>query len=157
MTPTHEKIALLLFLVINTLFLIETLKLPVWSAQPESGFMPLTIVVTLYIMLTLQITRSLKSCRSGGEAPQLKQSLTSLVRGYGRPFSFLILTLLYVLALQMLGYYVSSFLFCLAFSLLFVLGRSNLTRSLIMATMSSAISLTLNYLLYERMFGTPLG
>jgi hypothetical protein len=158
MTPDYEKIVLLLFLILLIPFLIETLKLPVWRAQPESGFMPLAVIVALYLILTSLFARSLKNRKTeGGGKSQLKLSLTSLAREYSRPLSFLIVTLLYVLALQTLGYYISSSLFCLAFSLLFVIGKGKLVNSLVTAAISSAISLTACYLLYEKVFSTPLG
>jgi hypothetical protein len=158
MTPGYEKIVLLLFLILLIPFLIETLKLPVWRAQPGSGFMPLAVIVALYLILASFFAHSLKNCKNeGGGKPRLKLFLTSLAREYSRPLSFLIVTLLYVLALQTLGYYISSTLFCLAFSLLFVIGKGEPVNSLVTAATSSAISLTVCYLLYEKVFGTPLG
>ncbi|MEM0506961.1 MAG: tripartite tricarboxylate transporter TctB family protein [Thermosphaera sp.] len=158
MTQTHEKIVLSLFLVINSLFFIEALKLPIWGTQPEPGFMPFAVVVALYLMIALAFVRGLRSREPGnGLSPQLRQPITPLIRGCSRPASFLLATLLYVSALQALGYYISSFLFCMVLSALFVLGRKNLANSLMTAVASSAISLAMNYLLYERVFGTPLG
>lgn len=159
-TLAYKKAApfFIFFLILNSLFFVETLKLPTWTTQPESGFIPLVVTVATYLLLASSFVRDLKGGRLKVNymLQSMKLSL-SLIREQSRAALFLLVTFLYVLALQVLGYYISSMLFCAGLSMLFVVGKSKLETSLVMAVASSALSLAVNYLLFVRVFNVPLG
>jgi len=150
----------ILFLIINSFFLFEVVRLPLWRDYPGSGFLPAVVVAMLYLLLATKLVHELKNVRVNVFVPIRTFSFNPYVRvvgsKYGRAAIFFLISLLYVLVRQVVGYYVSSFLYCLGVALLFGFGTGKPINVLVRSFLASIVALVASYLLFVQVFDIPI-
>lgn len=144
----NEIIIGAILILFNSVYLSQALKLPLMFDRGEPGplFFPLVLVVAMYICAILVLTQGFK---------QEKNFTFNLTFFLEKPFLAIFFTALYIFYFTLLGYWITTFIYAFAISMLFAHKKNKIAlifSSLLIAT----IIAILVWLLFEIIFNIAL-
>ncbi len=146
---TKDRAAGLMFLAAGAYGLFFSLQLPMgkWN-EPGAGVFPLVLSILLLISGIAWIIRGKRG--GGGDAEDKKVDGYAIVKQLSTPLKIIVLTALFILVLNRVGYIVTATLYI--FTLLIWVSRYRLVVSIALAVFIGVGS----WLFFERILAVPL-
>lgn len=134
----------IMFIFISIVYFIESLKMapPFVDGKVSMTFFPYLISIMTFVISLIILFRSLKE----------KRGMVIDRKRVSRSFAVVVMTFLFVMAFEKIGYVVSSLVYCCSLMMIFGQQKQKMTRNVLYA----GLVVLVVYVLFEKIFGVKL-